>query len=346
MNMSLTQITELLGGTLEGRGDSMISGVASLQNAGPHDLAFVENKEAWQEAQNSQAGVLLLQEDLPGLSRPIIRVQHPRQAFATVAPYLHSQPLQKGLGVLDGAIVSPKAHLEEGVTVYPGAVVEEDVRVGAHSIIGHNSFIGARCTLGDEVWISPNVTVHHDCSIASRVLIHSGAIIGSHGFSYFPGQQGPEKMPQLGRVVLEEDVEIGSNAVVDRATLEETRIGRGSKIGALVIVGHNARIGENCLIVPQVGIGGSSVLGQGVVLGGQVGVKDHVTIDDHVEVGAQSGVHQYLPGPGRYIGTPVLTRQEFLKSYAGMRRLPSYVERIKELEVRLRELEEKMKEDW
>jgi UDP-3-O-[3-hydroxymyristoyl] glucosamine N-acyltransferase len=237
-------------------------------------------------------------------------------------------------GIHPTAVVSPDVEMGPGVTIDALAVVEAAAAIGARTVIGAGSAIGARVRIGADCVVHPHVTIYPDCVVGERAIFHSGAVIGSDGFGYANEEGVHLKIPHLGRVVIEDDVEIGANTTVDRATLGETRIGRGSKIDNLVQVGHNVVIGEGSIIVAQVGISGSVTIGPGAILVGQVGIADHVAIGAGVRVVGRAGVTKDIPDGATVSGFPAHDHREELRILAAVRRLPEMVERLEALESR------------
>jgi UDP-3-O-[3-hydroxymyristoyl] glucosamine N-acyltransferase len=250
--------------------------------------------------------------------------------------YVQPHPLR---GVLPEACVGTGVSLGEGISVYPGAIIGDNVNIGDRCVIHPGAVIYDGVTIGSDTTIHANVVVRERCRIGSRCVLQPGAVIGSDGFGYAPDGSSYYPIPQIGIVVLEDDVEIGANTCIDRAALEATLIRRGTKLDNLVQVAHNCQIGEDCMIVSQVGISGSTRIGNHVTLAGQVGVAGHLTIGDNVIVGAQSGVPGSLPANAGYSGSPVLPHKEWLKSMAVVANLPDLRRTVAALEKRIAGLE-------
>ncbi len=305
--LAASAIADLVGGALHGP-DREVRAVAPVETAGPDCAAFVEGAPRADRA--GAAGVLICRAPLPG--RTCVVVEDPRRAFAALLRRLF--PEEHRPGVHPGAHVDPTARLGPGVVVHPGA------------------WIGADCEVGAGTVIFPHVVLYPRTVVGRRCRIHAGAVLGADGFSYHPGPEGPEKMPQVGRVVVEDDVEIGANTCIDRAFLGETRIGRGSRLDNLVQVGHNSRLGRGVLVAGQAGLSGSVTLDDGVVLGGQVGIADHVRIGAGARLGARTGVHRDLEGGRDYLGAPAMPLREARRVWAALRRLPEVLRRLRVLE--------------
>ena len=327
MKRSLQQIAEFVGARVVGDGSIEVSGVASLHSAGPADLVFVEDEKHLAAALASRAGGVIAGTFAtePISARPLLISDHPKLAFARAARLL-GEPTLPTMGAHATAVIHPSARLGPGVVVEGRAVLNEKVEIGERTHIGENCAIGAGVVIGNDCAIYPNVTIYPATRIGNRVIVHAGAVLGSDGFGYVrDGKTGRyEKFPQVGRLVIEDDVEIGANATIDRGALDETRIRRGAKIDNLVHVGHNCEIGEDVVIAAQTGLSGSIVIENGVVLGGQVGIGEHARVCEGVMVGGQGGIlpNKILQGKGvAFWGTPAQPLRQYLKQLAVMARL-------------------------
>lgn len=338
---TVKEIADFLGGSVQGNGDTVIAGLGTLETAGPLALTFLANPRYAAKVAETAAGAVLMAPGGERYGRTAIEVANPYLGFAKLLTLFYTQPHQ-ALGVLPGAQVSDSAILGEGVTVYPGAVVGNNVKIGSNSVIYPGAVLYENVTIGADCTIHANVTVRERCRIGNRCILQPGAVIGSDGFGYAPDGASYYRIPQIGIVVLDDDVEIGANTCIDRAAVEVTRISRGTKLDNLVQVAHNCQIGEDCMIVSQVGISGSAKIGNHVTLAGQVGVAGHLTIGDNVLVGAQSGVPSSLPANGAYSGTPTMPHKEWLKSAMVVPKLPELKKTVSALEKRIAELEAKM----
>jgi UDP-3-O-[3-hydroxymyristoyl] glucosamine N-acyltransferase len=331
--MKVSEIAELLEGIPAGDAGREITGVAALETAGPAELAYVESPRALEHAVASLAGCLLVPQgaSLPG--QTTIAVRNPKLALIRAAEALHPAPLPPP-GVHPTAVVAPDAQLAADCSVGAHVVIESGVTVGAGTQLRASTFLGAGVRVGAHCVLHPHVTVYPGAQIGNRVILHSGAVIGSDGFGYVLAEGRHIKFPQLGKILIEDDVEIGSNTTLDRGSLGSTVIGQGTKIDNLVQIAHNVKIGRHCIIVSQTGISGSSEVGDYVVIAGQVGVGDHAHIEDRVVVGGQAGV---LPGKivrsGSIVwGTPCRPMSEFKKTIARLARLDALAEKVKKLE--------------
>ncbi|HEX8097876.1 MAG TPA: UDP-3-O-(3-hydroxymyristoyl)glucosamine N-acyltransferase, partial [Pyrinomonadaceae bacterium] len=276
--MTVTELAARVGGRVEGDGGVLIRRVASLESAGEGEIAFVEGVERMREAAASRASCLIVQEDAAGDFRCAIKVARPKLVFALIAGMLHP-PKKEAASVHPSAAVAESALVDPAAYVGPRVVVGERARVGAGTQVMAGSVIGDGASVGRDCLIYPNVVLYENVTVGDRVTLHAGVIIGADGFGYVPDENNfRHKFPQIGSVVIEDDVEIGANTCVDRGALGRTRIGRGAKIDNLVQVAHNVRIGERVIIASQTGISGSTVIEDDAVIGGQVGMGDHVRV--------------------------------------------------------------------
>jgi UDP-3-O-[3-hydroxymyristoyl] glucosamine N-acyltransferase len=333
MKRSLQEIAEAVEARLEGDGSVEVGGVASIGFASQNDLVFVEDEKYFVRALQCSAGAVIAGEFAVEMSasgsagKPLLISRHPKLAFARAARFLQDGN-HEGLvaGVCESAVVHSSARLDSGVFVGERAVIAEDAEVGQNSRIGAGCAIARGVKIGRECEIYPNVTIYSGTTLGDRVIVHAGAVLGSDGFGYVRDAKNGryEKFPQAGRLVIEDDVEIGANTTIDRGALDETRIGRGTKIDNLVHIGHNCRLGENVVIAAQTGLSGSIVIENDVVLGGQVGIGEHARIEEGVMLGGQGGVlpNKVLRGKGvAFWGTPAQPVRQYLKQLAALARL-------------------------
>jgi UDP-3-O-[3-hydroxymyristoyl] glucosamine N-acyltransferase len=333
--MKAGEIADLVGGALAGDRDREIRRVADLETAGPDELAFADGERALALAARSAAGCILLPEGASLSRQTTIAVPHPKLALIRAAAALHPEsPVEPSIHPT--AVIAPSARISAEASVGPHAVIEEDVKIGPGTSVGAGVFLGRGVEVGPRCRLYPRVSVYPGARIGSGVVIHAGAVIGSDGFGYVFAEGRQNKFPQLGRVVVEDDVEIGSNATVDRGALGTTVIGQGTKIDNLVQIAHNVRIGRHCVIAAQTGISGSVVIGDYVAMGGQVGVGDRARIEDQAMIGAQAGIPTGKRIPRRTVvwGTPARPLAEFKKIYAHLSNLPKLADKIRELSSR------------
>ncbi|HEY3988113.1 MAG TPA: UDP-3-O-(3-hydroxymyristoyl)glucosamine N-acyltransferase [Acidobacteriaceae bacterium] len=329
--MRLPELAAQLGAELvfPGSGDASaieIGGVGAPLHAVESVLVFAEGEAALAAAYASRAGAVITSPQLAGdgAAKPMLLVRYPRLAFARAAELL--RPLHRQQGIHPSAHVDADATLEDGVLVGPNAVIEHGVHIGACSRIDAGVVIGARVHIGRSCHLYPRVVLYPGTHLGNGVIVHAGAVLGSDGFGYVRDDATGEytKFPQQGRLVIEDDVEIGANTTIDRGALEETRIGRGTKLDNLVHVGHNVTIGRNVVIAAQTGVSGSSTIGDGAIVGGQVGIADHVEIGPGAILGAQAGIPtgKRIHGPGVvFWGTPARPIKDYLKELATLARL-------------------------
>ncbi|MBT5267325.1 MAG: UDP-3-O-(3-hydroxymyristoyl)glucosamine N-acyltransferase [Rhodospirillaceae bacterium] len=321
---TLTQLAEMVGAKLVRclDPDRIISDVATLDQAGADAICFLENRKYIADLENSSAGACLLREDMVDRAPETIALlvcERPRRAFARLAAAFYPQPALEGK-IEEGAQVDASAELGEGCRIGANAVIGEGVKLGPRVVVDAGAVIAAAVTVGADSVIGAAASLSH-CQIGERVVIYPGARIGQPGFGFEFDDQGPVKMPQLGRVIIEDDVEIGANTTIDRGSGPDTVIGRGTMIDNLVQIGHNVRIGRGCIIVAQVGIAGSTTIGDHVVLGGQVGVVGHLTIGDGVRVAAQSGINRSIKAGLTVGGAPAVAIEEWRRQVVAVKRL-------------------------
>jgi UDP-3-O-[3-hydroxymyristoyl] glucosamine N-acyltransferase len=331
-SLPLGRIAEVIGARLISNGNSgiEISGVASIESASASDLVFVEDQKHFAAASQSGAGAVIAGAFADAISsdKPLLICEHPKLAFARVARALRDGTMSDSAqgGVHPTAVVHGSALLGSGVYIEARAVIGAEARIGEHTRIGAGCAIGEGVEIGRDCEVYPNVTMYPGTTLGDRVIVHAGAVLGSDGFGYVRDRKTGryEKFPQVGRLAIEDDVEIGANATIDRGALDETRIRRGAKIDNLVHIGHNCQIGEDVVIAAQTGLSGSIVIEKGVVLGGQVGIGEHARIEEGVMLGGQGGVlpNKVLRGKGvAFWGTPAQPLREYLKQLATLARL-------------------------
>lgn len=337
------EIAALIHGELAGDGDVLIKGVNAIDTAGEGDIAFVLHERFAHLAGATKASCLVVPRTFrTGTAGTVIRVDNPSIAFSKAIEYLFPERIPHPLGIHPSAVVAKTARVAEGVSMGPYVVVEGGAVIGANTVLYPFSYIGHNAAVGSDCVIYPNVTVREGVTIGDRVTVHPGTCIGSDGFGYDASPDGTHvKIPQLGTVVVEDDVEIGACVTIDRARLNRTVIGKGSKIDNLVQVAHNVRTGPNCIMAAQSGISGSAELGRNVVLGGQVGVADHVTLGDFVMVGAQSGVPKSFPPRTVLLGYPARPIDKAREIFAAVALLPGLFRKVRALEAKIKELERK-----
>jgi len=334
MPFTAAEIAKHLGGEVIGDATLLIKAFAPADRAQPGDLTFAENEGYFVRAEQSAASAVIVDGPFDSGRKVLIRVPNARIAFAKVLPLFFPEPVFCP-GIHPTAIVPATAQVDTSAHIGPYCVLGPKVRVGPRSVLQGSDNVGADCQLGEEVNLFPNVTLYPGTQIGSRVRIHSGAVVGSDGFGYVQDGDIHRKVPQIGNVIIREDVEIGANVTIDRGALGPTIIGKGSKIDNLVQIAHNVTLGEHCLIVSQAGIAGSTKLGNYVVLAGQVGLAGHLKIGNRVSVAAQSGVMHNIPDGEKWLWTPAQPDQQAKRQMIALQQLPELLRRVAELEKNL-----------
>jgi len=338
--MKLSELARVLGAELSGPGEVDIKDVAGVREAGEGHLTFIAGKNYLKELEHSRASAVLAPLDTPDISLPLLRVKNPRLAFARAIEVFHVEPYNPS-GVSDKASIGKDVTIGEECSIHPFAVLDDRVRIGKRVTIYPGVFVGKDSAIDDESVIYANVSVGHKIAVGKRVIIHSGTVIGSDGFGFVTEGGTHHKIPQVGGVIIEDDVEIGANCSIDRATLGNTLIKKGTKLDNQVHVAHNVTIGEHCLLAGQVGIAGSSTLGNYVVFGGQVGVSDHTTVGDRVMAGGKAVIARDVE-PGQIIaGFNAMPIRDWLKVQAILPKLPEIKKSLASCEKQLQMLVEK-----
>ena len=322
--MKVIEIAEWLALPYEGEPDRNVQQAAPIETAGPGEIAFAMARKAKRDVPASQAGCLIVPQDFDNAAgHTIIRAKDPRASFAKVVARLHP-PRRPEPGIHPSAVVSPSASIGEGVAIGPLAVISDDVVIGERTSIGAHCFLGPGARIGPDCTLHSGVTIYEKTELGARCILHSGVVLGADGFGFNRTAEGYDKFPQIGRVVVGCDVEMGANSTVDRAALGATTIGNGTKFDNLVHIGHNCSIGRHVIIVAQTGVAGGSVIEDWCVIGGQVGIGDNVRIKSGAILGSKSGVltGKILPGNGQvYWGVPARPLKEYLETLALQGRL-------------------------
>jgi UDP-3-O-[3-hydroxymyristoyl] glucosamine N-acyltransferase len=339
MTFSAQQIATLAGGRVEGDGQVTVSGFGKIEEAKAGELAFLANPKYEEFLYSTQASIVIINDNLElkqPVSATLIRVPDAYSAFAALLAHYEALQQQTLSGREEPSFVHSSAEIGEQVYIGAFAYIGKNVRIGKHVKIYPHVYIGDHVSIGDHTVLHPGVKVYHRCVLGRHVTVHAGTIIGADGFGFAPQADGSfKKVPQMGNVVLEDQVEVGSNTTIDRATIGSTVIKAGAKIDNLVQIAHNVEVGSHTVIAAQAGISGSTKIGQGVMIGGQAGIVGHIKIGDKARINAQSGVSKTLE-PGKAVtGTPAYDYTAALRSQAVSRRLPELEKRIQELEARL-----------
>ncbi|MBI4824111.1 MAG: UDP-3-O-(3-hydroxymyristoyl)glucosamine N-acyltransferase [Nitrospirae bacterium] len=341
--MKLKDIAKLLEAEIIGQEDIEITGVSGIEDALEGDITFLSSPKYIKRLRDTKASCVMVKEPVSEFHGTQLKVTDPYYGFAKLLEHFYVKPF-KPIGISSLSFVSDDAVIKEDVSIEPFCYVSGDVRIGRGSVIYPGVFIGEGVTIGDTCIIYPNVVLREGVSLGNRVIVHSGSVIGSDGFGYVFHNGMHYKIPQVGAVIIEDDVEIGANVTIDRATTGNTLVGKGTKIDNLVQIGHNVKIGEGSILVSQVAIGGSTKVGRFVSLGGQVGVSDHANIEDGTMIGAQSGVMGHVP-KGIYSGSPTIPHIQWLKAVSVFSKLPELSKRLKLIEDKLEEIQGKSKKE-
>jgi UDP-3-O-[3-hydroxymyristoyl] glucosamine N-acyltransferase len=344
MKMTVQELAEIVNGRVVGDGKTRIERIADLDNADQNEIAYVENEKLGSLATESKASCLIVKEGLSEKfpARTLIEVRNPKLAFSLIGAALHP-PVRREPSIHPTAVIAETADIALTAYVGPHVCVGEYASIGAYTRLEAGVVVGASVTIGEDCVLHPNVVLYDGVSIGSRVILHAGVCIGADGFGYVRHELGYQKFPQVGTVVIEDDVEIGAHTCIDRAALGRTRIGRGTKLDNMVHVGHNCDIGERVVIAAQTGISGSVVIEDDAVIGGQVGFGDHTRVQKGAIIGSKAGI---LPGkivrPGVWWGIPVQPLDQYKRMNAHMNRLPQMREELKRLQEEVAELRKRL----
>lgn len=335
--MKLSELAKLIGGEIVGDPDIEISGVSGITEAQAGYITYLHDKKFLKNASAIHASAVIVKDKTELLQTSMLVVKNPQYAYAKALEVFYKKPAEY-TGVSDKAFIGENVNLGNNVSVHHFACICDRVVIGSGGTICPGVYIEDGVTIGDNTFIYPNVTIRGNTIIGSNVTIHSGTVIGSDGFGYVLEQGRHYKIPQVGGVIIEDSVEIGSNVTIDRGTTGNTIIGSGTKIDNLVQIAHNVKIGSNSIIVSQVGISGSVEIGDSVILAGQVGVRDHVRIGNRAIIGAQSGIGGNIPEGQIYSGSPAIPHKTWLRAQSIYSKLPEYLKRIQELERKLEKI--------
>lgn len=349
MHFTLAQICDMLrrhGMQPEVSGDParVIRGVATLEEAGDGDVSFLSNPKYEKLLQSTSASAVVVRPEAATSDRfAAVRVSDPYAAITVLIVELHGYRKHRRVASPAAAFIHESARIGENASIYPGVTIDEGVVIGANAIIYPGCYIGPRSRIGDNVLLYPNVVIYDDTIIGNRVTIHAGSVIAEDGLGYAPVGGKWIKIPQIGIVEISDDVEIGSNCSIDRATLGRTKIGSGTKFSNLIAIGHGTQIGQDCMFVAQVGLAGSVSVGDRVTMAGQAGVVGHIRIGDGSTVGAKAGVTNNVPDGATVLGQPAIPIRDMRRQVALVGRLPDMNETIRKLEKRVTELEAQLR---
>jgi UDP-3-O-[3-hydroxymyristoyl] glucosamine N-acyltransferase len=337
--MTVTEIAAHIDAEVAGAGDVKIRGIAKIETAGAGELTFIANPKYLKFLETTGASAIIVPSSMPAEKLPggpqapvLLRVDDPYAAFMVVLGLFHPQPDLLPPGIHPSAVIAESATIGADVRIGANAVVGEGCDVGARTVVGPSAVLGYGVRIGEDTVLYPNVTVLRNCRIGSRVIVHSGTVVGSDGFGFAPRKDGTyTKVPQTGIVVVEDDVEIGSNCSLDRATMGETIIKKGAKLDNLIQIAHNVVIGENTVIASQAGVSGSTKIGKNCIIAGQVGLVGHIELADNITIAAQSGLSKSLKKSGVYFGSPAKEMGRALRIEAATRRLPEMAKEFDDL---------------
>jgi UDP-3-O-[3-hydroxymyristoyl] glucosamine N-acyltransferase len=327
-------IARELDGEVEGDASVLLTGFAPATTARTGDLTFAENETFFVKAEQSAAAAILIDGPFHSATKALIRVSNARIAFARVLPlFFPERPFAPGIHAT--AVVDPSAQVDPSAHVGPHCVIGEKTKIGPRVILRGGNHVGENCVVGGDSQLFPNAVLYAQTQLGERVRIHAGAIIGADGFGYVFDSGIHRKVPQVGQVIIHDDVEIGANTTIDRGALGPTVIGKGTKIDNLVQIAHNVTIGEHCLVVAQVGVAGSSKIGNYTTIAGQAGIAGHLKIGHKVIIAAQSGVMHDIPDGGKWLGAPAQPDRQAKRQMIALQQLPELIRRVSELERKL-----------
>ena len=335
-SFTASDLAQRLQGEIVGDGSVVLAGFAPADTARAGDLTFAENDNYLARAEKSNASAILAAKNATSATKTLIRVANPRVAFARLLQIFFPEPAPAP-GIHPSAVIAPDAQIDPAASIGPHCAVGARTRIGPRAILDGGNHIGPDCVIGADSHLFPNVVVYGGTQIAQRVRIHAGTVVGSDGFGYVFDEGRHLKVPQIGNVVIEDDVEIGSNVSIDRGALGSTVIGQGTKIDNLVQIGHNVNLGAHCILCGHVGIAGSSRVGSYTTMAGQVGIAGHLNIGSRVTVGAQSGVMNNIPDGEKWLGAPAQPDRDMKRIFVALQRLPDLTKRVNELERRVKD---------
>jgi UDP-3-O-[3-hydroxymyristoyl] glucosamine N-acyltransferase len=343
LKKSLKEIAKLIDGEIIGDADITISGVCGINEANAGDITFLANPKYLHLMDQTQASAIITSREVTSAPKPIIRVANPSLAFAKLMSLVNPQDRVKPKGIHSTAIIPKSVKLAKDVAIGAYVVIEDNVDIGQRSIIYAGCFVGQNTKIGKDCLIYPNVTIREAVSIGNEVVINSGTVIGSDGFGFATVEGVHQRIPQVGTVIIEDCVEIGSNVTIDRARFDKTIIGKGTKIDNLVQIAHNVVIGENSIIISQAGISGSTKIGKNVILAGQAGLVGHIEVGDGAVVAAQAGVTKSIPAGTKVSGYPAKPHDQAKRVNACVQRLPKLYEKVAALEKQIEDLNKQIK---
>ena len=334
---TLGELAKHVGGRIKGDAGTVIEAVSTIDKAGTGQITFLTNKKYESQLKTTRASAVIVAEEVE-TDAALLITENPYYALMQIVILIYGHRKHKDTGISRQASISGTAKIGKNCNIYDFATVSDNVIMGKNCVVYPGVFIGPEVTIGDDCIFYPNAVVYNSCRIGSRVIVHANATIGEDGYGFATHKGIHHKIPQIGIVILEDDVEIGASSAIERATLGETIIRQGTKIGDMVAIGHGTEVGPHCLLVPQVGIAGSVTMGHHCILGGQVGIAGHIRIGNLVQIGAKSGVSNNIPDGKIFLGIPAIDANRTKRVYATLSQLPEMRKKIHALEKQLDEL--------
>ncbi len=341
MRKRLKEIVRITGGRIVGDKDTLITGTSGIKEAKKGDITFVANRKYLSLMEKTKASAILVSPNISNCSHSLIQVENPSLAFSKIISLIGPKTIQFAPGIHPTAIIGKNVELGQKVSIQPYVVIEDNSKIGDYTTLCSGVYVGHYTEIGQNCLIYPRVSIRERVIIGNKVIIHSGTVIGSDGFGFAAVRGVHHKIPQIGTVEIEDNVEIGANVTIDRARFDKTWIKKGVKIDNLVQIAHNVVIGENSIIVAQVGISGSTTIGKNVIIAGQAGLIGHITVGDNAVIAGKSGVTKDIPANLHVSGFPAREKGRDMKAYAYVSRIPKLLKRIALLEERIKKLEEK-----
>lgn len=330
----IKELAEIVGGEVSGEEELQIHGVSGVAESTPQMITFAENRDYLTTAEDSEAGAVIVPLNVTDSSKTVIRVKNPRMAFARIA-MLFAPAVFTNPGIHPSAVIAENARLGKEVSIHANVVINDNVKIGDKVVLAPGVYVGKNTVIGDNTVIHPNVVIEYNSVIGKDVIIHAGSVIGSDGYGFVSDENGHQKIPQLGNVIIEDEVEIGANVTIDRGTSGSTVIGRGTKTDNLVHIAHNVKIGPECLLIAQVGISGSTKLQERVIMAGKTGAVGHIEIGANTTIASASIVTKDTPSGVFYSGNPAHDHRKELREQAARRKMPELFKRVRDLEKKL-----------
>jgi len=339
---TLGELAKHVGGRIRGDAGTVIEAVSTIDKAGMGEITFLSNKKYEPQLKTTRASAVIVAKEVE-IDAALLIVEDPYYAFMQIVVLMYGHRKHKDTGISKQASISGTAKIGKNCNIYDFATIDDNVIMGKNCVVYPGVFIGSDVSIGDDCIFYPNAVIYNGCQIGSRVIVHANATVGEDGYGFATHKGIHHKIPQVGIVILEDDVEIGAGSAIERATLGETIIRQGTKIGDNVAIGHGTVVGPHCLLVPQVGIAGSVTMGHHCVLGGQVGIAGHIKIGNMVQIGAKSGVSNNIPDGEILLGIPAIDANRTKRVYATLSQLPEMRKKIRDLEKQLDELKKTQK---